>query len=279
MRIIRLFGVLMSLMLSINTAVHAQQDAEGCKDHPMFNRMPNTYILECSRNYNEMELPLSGGKHEKKEGTKTFLSYAYDNEKPGTPPSFFQIVKNFEGAIAKYGGKKVYYEAGEPATLYLNTGKKEIWILLEDFSSTNGDGNFAISILEIEEMQQEIQASVIMDKLNKEGHIALYINFENGKSNIRPESQQQITQVADMLAQNPSVHVSIEGHTDNAGTSTTNQKLSESRANAVLNAIVAKGIEKNRLSAKGWGQTKPIADNATENGRALNRRVEIVKMP
>jgi outer membrane protein OmpA-like peptidoglycan-associated protein len=71
--------------------------------------------------------------------------------------------------------------------------------------------------------------------------------------------------------------VSIEGHTDNVGTASSNKTLSENRAKSVLDAIVARGIEKSRLSAKGWGQEKPIGDNKTEEGRAKNRRVEIVK--
>lgn len=265
------------LFLLFSTTLHAQNDADGCKDHPLFNRMPNTYINECSQNFNEMDIRTGEGKQVKKEGTKTHINYTYDNEKSGTPSSFFQIVKNYEAAIAKYGGRKMFFQNGESATLFANTGKKEIWIVLEDFTPTNGDGNFAINILEIEAMKQDIQASAILDKLNKDGHIALYINFETGKSGIRPESQMIIDQVSEMLAQNPALKVSIEGHTDNAGTPTSNQTLSVNRANAVVNALIGKGIEKNRLSAKGWGQTKPIADNNSEDGKALNRRVEIVK--
>ncbi len=273
------FRSVVSLMLFLlfSTMLHAQNDADGCKDHPLFNRMPNTYINECSQNFNEMDIHIGEGKQVKKEGTKTHINYTYDNEKSGTPPSFFQIVKNYETAIAKYGGKKMFFMNGESATLFVNTGKKEIWIVLEDFTPTNGDGNFAINILEIEAMKQDIQASAILDKLNKDGHIALYINFETGKSAIRSESQVIIDQVSEMLAQNPALKVSIEGHTDNAGTPASNQTLSVNRANAVVNALIGKGIEKKRLSAKGWGQTKPIADNNSENGKALNRRVEIVK--
>ena len=75
---------------------------------------------------------------------------------------------------------------------------------------------------------------------------------------------------------NKTLKVSIEGHTDNAGNPADNQKLSEERANAVLLYLVTQGVEKNRLVAKGFGATKPIADNSTETNMAKNRRTEFV---
>ncbi len=80
-----------------------------------------------------------------------------------------------------------------------------------------------------------------------------------------------------MMKENPTLKISFEGHTNNVVTPQSNQTLSENRAKAVMDAIISKGIDKNRLSSKGWGQTKPIADNKTEEGKAKNRRVEIVK--
>jgi outer membrane protein OmpA-like peptidoglycan-associated protein len=80
-----------------------------------------------------------------------------------------------------------------------------------------------------------------------------------------------------MLKQNPTLKINIEGHTDNIGGDIANQQLSESRAKSVLNALISKGTDGTRLKAKGWGQSKPIADNSTEQGRAKNRRVEISK--
>ena len=126
-------------------------------------------------------------------------------------------------------------------------------------------------------MKQEITSNEILTELNTNGHIALYINFETGKSDIKPESQKIIDQIVEMLKSNPTLKISIEGHTDNVGNSQSNQTLSENRAKAVMNAIIAKRIDKSRLSTKGWGQTKPIVDNSSDDGRAKNRRVEIVK--
>ncbi len=165
--------------------------------------------------------------------------------------------------------------ASQYATLFFKSGTKTIWLGIE--AASDVAETYTLTILEIEAMQQDIQASGILDELNTKGHIALYINFETGKSDIKSESQKIIDQVAEMLVQNPILKISIEGHTDNVGTPASNQTLSLNRAKAVVAALVAKGIEKTRLSAKGLGQTKPIADNITSDGKALNRRVEIVK--
>lgn len=271
----RLLTVLLLTVFSF-FGVKAQEDVPGCKDSPMFTRMPDTVIGECSSNYDEMDVPMSADNSEKKEGTKTSIQYNYVPEE-ATAPSFFQIFKNFENAIAKTGGKRIYYskEAGV-ATLFTKSGGKDIWVVLNDFGGSK-KGNFQLTILEIEGMKQDIRANDMLDELNKSGFIALYINFETGKADIKAESQKIVDQIAEMLKGNPSLKVSIEGHTDNVGTPASNKTLSENRAKSVMNAIVSKGIEKSRLSAKGWGQEKPVGDNKTEEGRAKNRRVEIVK--
>ena len=102
--------------------------------------------------------------------------------------------------------------------------------------------------------------------------------FETGKADIKPESQSIIDQISEMLSANPTLKISLEGHSDNVGSITSNQTLSESRGKAVVNALISKGTDKARLSSKGWGQTKPVAENTTEEGKAKNRRVEIVKL-
>ena len=265
------------LTFIMSVSVFAQEDAPGCKDSPMFNRMPNTFIGQCSSNFNEMEISMSAENTQKKEGTKTYIQYNYSLEE-ATAPSFFQIVKNFENAIIKTGGKRVYYskEAGV-ATFFTQSVGKDVWVVLNDGAGVKL-GNFELSILEVEGMKQDIAASEMLETLNTSGSLALYINFETGKSIIKTESQTIIVQIAQMLTENTSLKISIEGHTDNVGTPQTNQTLSENRAKAVMNAVAAKGIDKSRLVFKGWGQSKPISDNNTEDGKAKNRRVEIVKL-
>ena len=94
---------------------------------------------------------------------------------------------------------------------------------------------------------------------------------------IRPDSQPVIDQVAEMLQTNAGLMLSVEGHTDSVGTPQSNKTLSEERAKSVVAAVVELGVDAGRLTAVGWGQEKPVADNRTEDGRAKNRRVEIVK--
>jgi outer membrane protein OmpA-like peptidoglycan-associated protein len=120
-------------------------------------------------------------------------------------------------------------------------------------------------------------ADAMKDKLDKEGHIALYINFDFGKATLRPDAQPIIAQIVDLLKRNPGLRVSIDGNTDSIGGHDYNVKLSQDRAAAVVAAITAAGIDGTRLTAAGDGPDKPIAPNETEEGRAKNRRVELVK--
>ena len=265
------------LTFIMSVSAFAQEDAPGCKDSPMFTRMPNMVIGQCSSNFDEMEIPMSAENTQKKEGTKTYIQYNYYLDE-ASAPSFFQIVKNFENAILKTGGKRVYYskEAGV-ATFFTQSAGKDVWVVLNDGAGAKL-GNFELSILEIEGMKQDIAAGEMLEALNKTGSIALYINFETGKSVIKPESLSIIDQVVQLLTENKALKISVEGHTDNVGIVQTNQTLSENRAKAVMNAIAAKGIDKSRLVSKGWGQTKPISENNTEEGKAKNRRVEIVRL-
>jgi OmpA-OmpF porin, OOP family len=269
-------SIIVSLVVLLPLIVFCQEDAPGCKDNPMFNRMPNTVIGECSSNYDEMEIMMSAETKETLEGTKTSIQYNYIPEE-ATAPSFFQIVKNFENAILKTGGKRIFYgkEQGV-ATFKTRSGNKDVWVVLNDFGGIK-KGNFELIILEIEAMKQDISAGEMLEAINKNGSVSLQINFETGKSVIQPESQNIIDRIAEMLNTDAALKVSIEGHTDNVGNAAANKTLSENRARAVVNALAAKGIDKSRLSAKGWGQEKPVADNSTDEGKAKNRRVEIVK--
>ena len=105
------------------------------------------------------------------------------------------------------------------------------------------------------------------------------VQFELGKATLKSESYAVLNQIADIMRKYPDYHLSIEGHTDNTGSADTNQKLSVSRARACYEYLIQRGIPANRMTFKGFGQTRPIADNSTYSGRTLNRRVEFNLTP
>jgi OOP family OmpA-OmpF porin len=149
----------------------------------------------------------------------------------------------------------------------------EMWV---EVASLGGD-EYYLTVVVKELMKQDVTASDMFDALNRDGHVALYINFDTGKSVIRDESRPVIEQVVQMMKDNPELKLSVEGHTDNVGSPASNKTLSEQRAKSVVTALVSEGISAERLSSSGYGQDKPIDDNNTEEGRARNRRVELVK--
>ncbi|MBH1555014.1 OmpA family protein [Stenotrophomonas forensis] len=122
-----------------------------------------------------------------------------------------------------------------------------------------------------------LPADALKKKLDSDGRVAIQVNFATDKAQILPASEQQLAQVLELLRGDPALKLSIEGHTDNSGAVAHNRSLSEDRARSVVAALTAKGIAAERLVASGFGADKPVADNGSEEGKARNRRVELVK--
>jgi outer membrane protein OmpA-like peptidoglycan-associated protein len=100
------------------------------------------------------------------------------------------------------------------------------------------------------------------------------IFFDLGKSVLRPESNAELDRLVKLMKDVPGLKIEISGHTDNTGSATINESLSQSRADAVVQYLTSKGITANRLTAKGYGSSKPVATNTTDDGRQQNRRTE-----
>jgi OOP family OmpA-OmpF porin len=105
------------------------------------------------------------------------------------------------------------------------------------------------------------------------------VQFELGKATLKSESFPVLNQIVNIMKKYPDYHLSIEGHTDNTGSTDVNRKLSEARAKSCYDYLIQKGIPANRLAYKGFGPSRPIADNSTYSGRTLNRRVEFNLAP
>lgn len=259
--------IIIVLLLCVFDSLSYSQDIEGSKDHPMFNRLTGFYITDYSfnefgsyifydENDNEVEV----------EGAKTFINYVSDTE-----VGALKIIRNFSNAVKRIGGK-AYESSGTRVYLTIKQGNKETWA--EVFA---GDYDYYLTIVEKGEVEQEVTANAILKELNETGKVILYINFDSGKSTIKKESLTVVEQIIEMMNQAKDIKISVEGHTDSDGSNESNLKLSDARAKAVAEAIVKGGIDKSRLSSAGFGEEKPIADNNTEEGKAKNRRVELIK--
>jgi outer membrane protein OmpA-like peptidoglycan-associated protein len=178
--------------------------------------------------------------------------------------------------MKKIGG--VVYERSEDISyMKLLKDGKEIWAKVYVQS---GD-NINIDIIEREAMKQEIvaDAKFMADGISSTGHVAIYgIYFDFNKSDVKPESEPALQEISKLLSSNTNLKVFIVGHTDNVGGVDFNMKLSQARADAVVKVLTTKyKVNPQSLKAYGVGQLAPVSPNKTEEGRAKNRRVELVE--
>ena len=228
-----------------------------------------------------------------------YLVNVYPGQEGGYNP--YELRRNLDALVAQMGGVKVSEEKipydtvkgwgdeitsgfltglgdvyNVPATTYLvRRDDGNIWIHFAQDSTQGGiivgqEKGFVAtaSLLPASEMKKQLDAS---------GKVALQVNFATDRTQVLPESMPQIEQVAALLKDDPSLQLAINGHTDDSGDAAHNQQLSEGRARAVVALLTGKGIDASRLTAAGFGATQPIADNASAEGKAKNRRVELVK--
>jgi OOP family OmpA-OmpF porin len=270
-KIIVLSVLSIAFLALAGAAIAQEEDAENCKDHPMFSRMKNFLIADCKKSFDAVEFYVTDSQTKTVEGQVTRIDYAL--REGAQMPSVLQVRRNYGNAVKSLGGSVLFDENINFTGKVVKNGK-EIWVKVEVY---NDGRNYTLNVLEVEAMVQEVTADAMYDALSKDGFMALYINFDTGKAAIKPESQPIIDQIAALMKGHADLKLGIEGHTDNVGTPASNKTLSEQRAKAILDAVVNQGIAANRMAAIGWGQDKPVADNRTEDGRAKNRRVEIVK--
>ncbi len=255
-------------------ALHSQdQDYEGCKDSPIITRMPGSTIHSCDNKEFEQATVVVAKDKDGNETEKTIEGeYHYWDYGTREGVSQLQVFRNFEAALKRAGFTIVY----EDSPRLITAQKGKTWYKLE-----SNDTYYYQTIVTEKQMEQEVTADAasLSDELNKSGHVAVYgINFDTGKATIKPDSENVLQQILTLLQQNAGLKLRVEGHTDNQGNAAANQALSEKRAQAVVAWLTGKGISASRLTAKGFGASKPVADNGTDDGRAKNRRVELVKI-
>ena len=295
------------LLLGLSPA-HAQRgDVAGSRDFPGIGRFAGSVITGYQvKDFDAARLqaaPFKNGKPadaRRLEGRVTRIAYRTN---PG--PSILEVSRNFETQLAKAGyetllacdaddcgglafaraldllpipqmwldGFDYRYFAGRKAE-----GGRETYVSVA--VSKNNDVVFAqLVAVQIGAIENKMVDAAAMTKgLGEMGHIALYgILFDTDKAVIKPQSRPTLDEIAKLLAGQPRLNVIIVGHTDSQGTYEYNMNLSRRRAEAVAADLVQQyKIAKARLQTAGVGYLAPVGPNATEDGRALNRRVELV---
>lgn len=222
------------------------------------------------------------------------------DRRSGKAFSRLEVERNIEHQVAEAGGVKVTQsrvpreayqawlagEAGNatgrgaisnhPVSTYLvRRADRDIWI---HFAANTASGGWRIvESAPFEATAALLPSSELRQALDREGRVAVQVHFATDQAQILAESQPQIDQILELLREDPDLALSVNGHTDDTGGADHNRRLSEARARSVVAALTDAGIDAARLAAAGFGQTEPVADNDTEEGRARNRRVELVR--
>jgi outer membrane protein OmpA-like peptidoglycan-associated protein len=274
----KLLGFLFLMMATI-TGMSAQEDYAGSKDPALFSRMPNHHISGYTDNqFDKFEFKTGDGKTQAIEGHLIKINYDINANAPAV--SGLQVVRNYTNAIKKVGGQIIYeWEDGgyQCSVMKLVKNGTEIWAYVE----SAGNGMYAIDVVEKQAMNQDVVADAksLANSIKESGKVAVYgIYFDTGQSVLKPESKPTLQEIAKLLNTDPGLKLYVVGHTDTKGTFDANIKLSMDRALAVVSSLVSQfSINAARLKAFGDGPVAPVATNDTEEGRALNRRVELVK--
>lgn len=287
------------------------QDVEGSKDHPMISRYPGSWIIAyVTREYDEY-LFATGKvvddkptKSESLEGKITRITYQTPNGR-----STLEVMRNFETAL-KQAGFQVLFQCAEPncgnglvsqsmnadnVVNYWNGGfaqrhlaakltraQGDVYVSLHVINNTDGAPVAQLDIVEMKPMEGgliTVNAASFAGDISRTGHASVYgIYFDTGKADVKPESDATLKEISKLLDQDPKLKLYVVGHTDNQGGLEMNMDLSRRRAASVVQVLTSKyAVAASRLSPQGDGPTAPVGSNDTEEGRAKNRRVELVK--
>jgi len=295
-----------ALVLLGMVAAALAQDAQGSKDHPLLSRYPGSTINEYRQKaFDEYELPLSPvveGKYEKTQHVEGKVTAIYYTTPEGR--SALEIYRNYATAL-KNGGFQTLFACdktcgdGPPAGAFplddafgnygtarylaakLSRDAGDVYVALWVYDSSFDIKAF-LAVVEVKPMESglvTVNAASLANDITRTGHASVYgIYFDTGKADVKSESDATLKEIAKLLQQDSKLKLYVVGHTDNVGTLASNMDLSKRRGDAVVTVLTTTyKVAAARLTAVGDGPTAPVASNDTEDGRAKNRRVELVK--
>lgn len=255
----------------------------GPQDFRLFGHLPEYDGKAERRNFGKETFRVQDGDDIKEvtpQGTRTYVVYIPKTGPDCTIPkaqcaSDIDAILNYQSAMQSLGGE-VLFQDDRHTTARAVVNGQTIWMGL--YTQENEIQLTVIEEKAFEASMKPPQASSLKAALDKDGRVALYVNFDFAKATLRPDAAPVIAQVVKLMQDNPALKLSIDGHTDDIGANDFNLKLSQARAAAMVSALVAQGIAADRLQSAGFGEDKPMADNNAPDGRAKNRRVELVKL-
>jgi OOP family OmpA-OmpF porin len=312
----RIAAVILGMLLSAFAGagqLFAQEDLHTVKDHQLISRFPGAEVQEHKvTEFDEFVLPLgpilgSGDKFVKSqtiEGKVTKFKYSMPESRSG-----LEVYKNYTDALQKAHFEILYscdhgrcidpkfpsgYSHVSSGIWCLNCDEPMRYVAAE---LTRAQGNVYVAVVVVKDHyeggtwltivetkpmeggQVKVNAAALSRDLTENGHALVYgIYFDSGQAVIRPESEAALSEISKMLAANMQLKLVVVGHTDNVGKIASNLTLSKQRADAVAAYLVSHyHVSQERLQAQGVGSLAPVASNLSEEGRAKNRRVELVE--
>lgn len=251
------------------------RDIKGGKDHPLLTRIPGYHISAYeAKEFDSLESPYLSGADARWEGRLTKISY---ESGPGTREmSMLQVARNYANAM-RQAGANILHEEGRVVIGKFTRKDATAYAQAEAF---NEGRSYQLTIVEKGDMRQDAaaDASGLRQSIASTGKAAVYgIYFDTGRAVVKPESEPTLAEIVKLLKQDARLKLYVVGHTDDTGALEANVKLSADRAAAVTAALAARGVDAARLKPAGSGPYSPAASNRTEEGRAKNRRVELVE--
>lgn len=295
--------ILAGVLLCLAAPAWAQQDIDGSKDNPLISRYPGSFIVRYDqKEFDEYDLPVGKSKSDGTptakhlEGKVTVIRYEYPHER-----SDLEVYRNYQQALQRAGFQEVFQcvdaDGCGPGSSHDTLGFWGGWhnrYLAMKLSRPEGDVYAAVNlvqdqqhfvflvIVEVKPMEGgliTVDATSLENDITRTGHASVYgIYFDTGKADVKPESDGALKEIAKLLQKDAALKLYVVGHTDNVGAFASNMDLSKRRGDAVVKVLLTKySVAVARLSAQGDGPTAPVASNDSEDGRAKNRRVELVK--
>lgn len=193
------------------------------------------------------------------------------------------LQRNYERVIREMGGRLQAVMMGQDegrgymkqVHLLDRNGQRQL-IMVDTYADSN---HLNLTVVTLGDAPKILSAAELQKQIDSQGFATLNVNFDTNKAELRDADRPTLEQVVQLLKSSPGLRLSVDGHTDNVGQAPANKLLSQQRAQAIVDHLVAGGIARDRLLAKGHGMEVPVSDNRSEEGRAKNRRVELVKLP